>query len=455
MQRRKYHRLGYIGIGVARHEWSPSCPPYQERNELRTHPLCFLLSSYGREQIAREAESEDIEDIILKPVTPSKLYNVIAALFGKTDQKSNVNTLLPTDIEFANILKGTHVLVVEDNDINQQVALGLLQSVGMIATIANNGAEALEKVFSNSYDMVLMDCQMPVMDGYTATEKIREDERFATLPIIAISANTMTGDRDKCLKAGMNDHVAKPIEPADLYTTLIKWKPHTNPDAVSGDGDRNEPKSSAVDALEIPAIKGIDTLNGLRRVGGNTELYLFLLGKLATYYSDVAQDLTALVNSGKTEEATLLAHSLKGSAGNLGAMELYESAQIVESMLLNNQPGLDEAITDISKIVAPLIEAIMSAHLKYAPTEAPHETDASISCTQAIQYLRDALIALKKNQPKPAKEALYQLESYSWDLSARSMLNLANRKLSKYDFLETQIYIEQLLNFLEEDTLGK
>ena len=187
-------------------------------------PTVIMVTAYGREEIRKQAESAEIGIFLVKPVTNSHLFDAITEAFGKRGGRKSRSLKYGVEkiSEIGNI-RGAKVLLAEDNEINQQVATELLEKAGLIVTIANNGKEAIKAVEGSEFDLVLMDVQMPEMDGLEATECIRKDPRFSNLPIVAMTAQAMTGDREKCIAAGMDDYVTKPIDINELFSALVKW----------------------------------------------------------------------------------------------------------------------------------------------------------------------------------------------------------------------------------------
>ena len=229
-------------------------------------------------------------------------------------------------------IRGAHVLLVEDNELNQEVAQALLDGAGLQVDIASDGQQAVDMVQARSYDLVLMDVQMPVMGGLQATRLIRSQAQHATLPIIAMTANAMTSDREECLRAGMNDHVAKPVNPVVLLNTIGQWiRPRPG---VGGDTDetRRLANSAATD-LVMPPLPGIDTDDGLSRMMGRKEAYLNLLRKFAAHCRDAAAQCRSAVDGGDVETAARVAHTLKGLAGQIGAHALQTAASQLEAGL--------------------------------------------------------------------------------------------------------------------------
>ena len=205
---------GMDGLEAARH--------IKADPHLRAVPPIILITGVSDEDLPQEADEVGIAHILMKPVSPSELLDTILVALGRksrAQEREHRPDTLPAD----SALRGARILLVEDNEINQEVAVEILQGAGLHVTIANNGQEGVAAANEGDFDAVLMDCQMPVMDGYEATRALREEARFADLPIIAMTANAMAGDREKCLDAGMNDHVAKPIDLKELFSTLTKW----------------------------------------------------------------------------------------------------------------------------------------------------------------------------------------------------------------------------------------
>jgi two-component system, sensor histidine kinase and response regulator len=179
----------------------------------------------------RQAEENGLDNVLVKPVTSSTLFDTIVAVL-RADQEATGHVQIAPSFEIART-RGTRVLLVEDNEINQEVAIGLLEDAAIHVDLAENGEIAVRMSQQNDYDVVLMDMQMPVMDGIEATREIRSDPRLRNLPIIAMTANAMAADREKCLEAGMNDHIGKPIDPDQLFSVLLRWAERRDVDARS------------------------------------------------------------------------------------------------------------------------------------------------------------------------------------------------------------------------------
>ncbi|MGH6867053.1 MAG: response regulator [Methyloceanibacter sp.] len=321
-------------------------------------PHLVMVTAYGREEVLKQAEDSGIKNVLIKPVTSSILFDTaVAALGADGDGTETVQAGPSFDIDR---MRGARVLLVEDNEINQEVAMGQLQDAEVFVDLAENGEVALRMVRTHDYDAVLMDMQMPVMDGIEATRIIRTDPRFEELPIIAMTANAMASDRDLCLEAGMNDHIAKPIDPDHLFGVLLSWIRRTDSDGriapgrASGQSPRCHERDTDLDIL------GIDARSGLARTGGNRKRYETLLRKFAEQQTGAVEAMQAALSAGDTPTPERVAHSLKGAAGTLGAATLSEAAARAETAIKTGH-GADEAVVALAAVLDPVIEAIRAA----------------------------------------------------------------------------------------------
>ncbi|MBS4098325.1 MAG: response regulator [Sulfuricella sp.] len=267
--------------------------------------------------------------------------------------------------ETAISLRGAHLLLVEDNAVNQELALGILESAGIRADVACNGAEAVEMVRQKNYDAVLMDCQMPVMDGFEAAQKIRADWQFANLPIIAMTANVMAGDREKCFAAGMNDHIAKPLNFGDFFSTLARWvQPHLSqvavanvPRALSLAGE--DTPGGPLPESEVPRLSGVDADEALKCVDGNVAFYRKVLAAFRKDQAEVVARIRDACSAGDRDSAVRLVHTLRGLAGNVGARGLVNLAAELESALRSERDDMAESLLpEVEKILGRLIREI-------------------------------------------------------------------------------------------------
>jgi two-component system, sensor histidine kinase and response regulator len=320
-------------------------------------PHLVMVTAYGREEVMKQAEEIGFENVLIKPVTSSILFDTAVVALGADSGKIESTPAMPSfDIDH---MRGTRILLVEDNEINQEVAIGQLEDAEAFVDLAENGAVALEMIKGNDYDAVLMDMQMPVMDGIEATRVIRANPRHEKLPIIAMTANAMESDRILCLEAGMNDHIAKPIDPDQLFGVLLRWiRPSDGHGAASRDRQAHPTKTEEGETrLSVP---GIDVDAGLRRTGGNRKRYETLLRKFAEQQSGTAVVLVAALGKGDMATAERTAHSLKGAAATLGAKALAEVASQAEAAIKSRKdPG--QVVQKVTRSLDALLADLRAA----------------------------------------------------------------------------------------------
>jgi CheY-like chemotaxis protein len=311
----------------------------KHHKDLGNIPPIILITAYGREEIMQQAEQLGLEGFLLKPVSQSVLFDAIIQAMGHEVRKvSRVDRKKEDRADDLRAIYGARVLLVEDNEINQQVAKEILESAGLNVSLANNGQEGVSAVKENNYDAVLMDIQMPVMNGYEATREIRKDERFKDLPIIAMTAHAMAGDEDKSLQSGMNGHITKPIDPDQMFATLLKWikpseKRTTAQKPVVSAEPSDEDKVISIEEELPESLPRFDLADGLKRLQGNKRLYRKLLLSFAMDYNEVANEIREALEAEDFDRAHSLVHNLKGLAGNLAATELQAAAVSMEKLV--------------------------------------------------------------------------------------------------------------------------
>jgi len=323
--------------------------------ELVTAPVCMMATAYSREELLKQVEEAriSIDGLLIKPVSPSTLCDSIMTVFGKDIGRQLRQQQRHAGYrEAESALRGAYLLLVEDNDMNRELATELLGNAGIRVDVAGNGKEALEKISRTDYDGVLMDCQMPVMDGFEATRKIRAEARFNALPVIAMTANAMAGDREKCIESGMNDHIAKPIDIGQLFATLARWVKPSVPLAETV----GESKTAQVE--DVPRVAGLDTAEALARVGGNAGLLRKMMSMFRESQANAIIEIRNACAAGERKTAERLAHTLKGLAGNIGATELFEASRQLEFAL---QPEQKEIPQDLMARVENLLVSLFSA----------------------------------------------------------------------------------------------
>ncbi len=365
------------------------------------------------------------------------------AVFGHGDEEeiSARSSRKGVDEESFRSIQGARILLVEDNEINQQVARELLENSGFVVDIAADGQQAVEAVEKESYDLVLMDIQMPVMDGYESTREIRKNPQLKDLPILAMSASAMTQDRENALDAGMNDHVAKPIDLNQLFAALLKWiEPGDReiPESIRHQLGSN--KNNMDSGGELPDLPGIDTRTGLTRVGGNRKSYLNLLKKFSQNQSDAVRQIKSALEDGDIERAERLAHTLKGVSGNIGAMDLHGVSRDLETGV--KTAGKNVAANVLEPVEAQLDRVLDSIALLggSAETEA-NSTGKTDSST--IKSLIEELKALLEDDDTDALTVLAELRAMVSGVELTGRLNAVEEALNGYDFDEALEQFQQ------------
>ena len=329
-------------------------------------PHMIMVTAYGREEVLKEATLAGLEDVLIKPVGASTMFDTLVhALGGKIDETKDEDQRESSITQNLEAINGTSILLVEDNDFNQQIACELLTDAGFKVEVAGNGLKAIEMIDLGSYDVVLMDMQMPVMDGTTATRKIREDQRYKDLPIIAMTANVMEADIERCREAGMWDHIGKPIDPDELFGKLLKWvKPHEHGRVrATTEPLKEAEKEEPAKQDDLPVIPGLDTALGLKRVMGKKTFYMDMLRKYIDNQGQAPEQIRQSLDAGDCGTAERLAHTAKGVSGNIGASHLQELAAQVEQAIKNGdgRQAIEDLLASFAEAHARLIAALKEA----------------------------------------------------------------------------------------------
>ena len=328
-------------------------------------PRIIMVTGFAAEAVRVAADAAGASGFLTKPVTLSSLHDMLMQTFVDGGAAR-----LVAAGEAAPNLTGIRVLLVEDNLVNQQVAEELLTRAGATVTIADNGQQAVAAITGAvqppPHDIVLMDMQMPIMDGHEATRLIRSDPRYETLPIIAMTAQAMAEERDQCLAEGMNDHIAKPIDPDLLYRTVLAFAGQRVIPRASGAS--NVPSDPPPAPTGLTGIAGVDTEDGLRRVGGNLRLYRAMLQQYADSQGTSPAELRAALAAGDVKTAERLAHTLKGVSATLGIKAASAAAAVVEDRLRHGGlQGIDYHLATLEQTTEAVIAGIRTA-LAAAPT---------------------------------------------------------------------------------------
>ncbi|GHC85918.1 hypothetical protein GCM10007320_31310 [Pseudorhodoferax aquiterrae] len=383
--------------------------------QLQRQPEFMIVTAYGRDEIVQGAQQAGIEHLVLKPVSASVLLDTMM----RASHGAAMPAVAPAPgagrsgaLDALRGLRGARILLVEDNDLNQQVASELLRDAGFAVDIAANGRMALDMVQARAdrtpaYDLVLMDMQMPVMDGVTATRLLREDPRHAAMPVLAMTANAMQADRDRCLQAGMQDFIAKPIEPDAMWQALARWlQPRAGLGAEAGPPALAAATTAATaPAAGLPVVPGLDTAAGLRRAMGKQALYRQLLEKFAAGQAQAPEAIVQALQDDDPATAERVAHTLKGVAGNIGAHDLHQHAAALEEALRERRPrpAIDATLAAAAASLHALLDALRP-HL--APAAASGAHVAAPAAGPSEQALLQRLARLLEQDDAEAAELL-------------------------------------------------
>jgi two-component system sensor histidine kinase/response regulator len=352
-------------------------------------PYIILVTAYGREEVFHQAEDAGIHDVLIKPVNASMLFDTaIRVLQGQTAEKDSA--MLEVSDVYARIqtIAGARLLLVEDNEINQEVALEMLRQAGFKVDLAEHGEIALKLADVNEYDLVLMDMQMPVMDGLTATVKLRSQPRLANLPVVAMTANALPADRQRCMDVGMNDFIPKPIEPDLLWATLLKWIPERQPATQAKPASKAKSKKVPADASDFNIV-GINAGPALGRMMGNATLYLSSLRKFCTQQAEMPAACRSALAEKDSATAKRLAHTLKGLAASIGAEALSAEAAALEHGITDQLPRAK--LNPLIDAIEVNLNALITAIQQHLPPLATPTIAGKIKAEQAASELEKLL----------------------------------------------------------------
>ena len=376
----------------------------------RPPPSIIMVTAYGPEALTEEIEASGsgahelaIEAVISKPVTPSTLLDaLLRSQNGKARPSAEPVGIFERNRATLAPIRGAHVLLVEDNELNQQVAREFLAKGGLQVTVASNGEQALERLAAIRFDAILMDLHMPVMDGLEAARRIRQLPAYRELPIIAMTAAAMPGDRRASAAAGMNDHIAKPVDPQELAETLLRWiapqAPSARDDSVPAAKDaENEDGCSdtLIEAFEA-ALPGVAVRSSLARMGGNAALYRQLLQSFADRHQRIGAHLAQLCTAGELERLHLEAHNLKGEAGNLGFDGLRRLADQLCEAIGRRPPQTPPSPEQLAAVADECARAVALAGQWQAPSASdPAAKAAAGTAATNFDQLLPLLLRLK------------------------------------------------------------
>ncbi len=411
-------------------------------------PVLVMSTPFHRDEVIRQPENIGIAAFLTKPVTPLVLFICLIDVFGfKNDELKETSDKLKTDLGTLEPIKDARILLVEDNRINQKVAVEILSRAGLKVDVVNDGREAVDTVIATAntaeYDAVLMDLQMPVMDGYEATRTIRKDSRFKDLPIIAMTAEVVSGTRERCLQSGMNDYITKPIDSKKMFATLSVWINTTEVTITPADNAPIEPPEGSADM----DVQGINTQMGLQRAESNLELYQKLLIEFQHDFGQTASDIESALQEDNLKQASQMVHTLKGVVATIGAEKLHVAT-------INLENGIKEqdlkTIAMTKEVFYAEMEQVLQAievwHLSMSGEKTTKNITPGISePSLLVEILTKLEPHVQKQKPDKCESLIEEINSYNWSDSLTGEINLLIDNLNEYRFKEAQQVIRSLM----------
>lgn len=364
----------------------------------------------------------------MKPVNPSNLLDTIVDALGSYIAEDVQQA--STDSPAKHNISGTRILLVEDNITNQEIASTILENEGATVSIANHGLDALDLLDKNTFDVVLMDMQMPVMDGLTATKEIRKRYDEFTLPVLAMTANAMREDVEACLNVGMNAHIAKPIHVPGLLAKISEFaqnlsnkKPEASQPKPALNGHAKKPENNVNSEHTFPEVEGIDLKTGLHRLSGNAEIYFSTLKRFFKSQVNDMEELLDMANEQELEKAKDKLHAIKGASANLSVDFLYQQSSRMEKEIKNGQPISKD---DVKKMMS-FVEMVNS-QIHEAEEKPQNKIAIDSSFHKLIEQLNTALLEADTE----ALTIIEELQKYN--LGDASPLNEMSELLDNFQF---------------------
>jgi two-component system sensor histidine kinase/response regulator len=401
-----------------------------QRGGFKHLPAVIMVTAYGREEALLSVEQQRVtlKSVLTKPVTQSTLLEAIGEALGKGFvAETRAQEKVESSNEAVARLNGARVLLVEDNDMNQELAMDLLGNAGMQIVLAENGQVALDILAQDQrFDGVLMDCQMPVMDGYTATREIRKNAAFRDLPVIAMTANAMSGDREKVLEAGMNDHIAKPLDVGQMFATLARWIAPRDPPGIA------VAVAAAPGGGDFSALPGIDVKAGLTRMMQDANLYRRMLVMFRDGQRNFVEQFAAARLDADPDAAMRAAHTLKGTAGNIGASAVQTAAETLETACHEHatDAAVDVALRRVEQELAPVMAGLEAIHAE----PAGKLRSAGSSDVRLLRPLLAKLRSLLAESDTDAAEVAEELTALTAGTALAADLQKINGLIGAFDF---------------------
>ena len=432
------------GIATARH--------IRDDLAIKAPPQLLMVSASDTQDCLREGTEVGIRGFLRKPVTRSHLFDAIVRMFAR-EKSGPAGEAVAVALENASdrrridgleSLKGARILLVEDNEINQQIAMELLEQTGCVVTTANNGKDALDILLLQQFDAVLMDIQMPIMDGLEAARRARElpVPGIRVMPILAMTAHALESDKVKSLQAGMQEHLTKPIDPRKMYEALAKW---IRSDKASGAGHAQSGGAMPGGSGDMP---GLSVQAALRNLGGNESLYIKLLSRFVANYEHAPRQVSDALEAGDQQLAVRLAHTIKGVAANLGALSLASVAGDLESALAANMEH-SALLTQMREVLRQTVESMRRV------IEVSQEPGATV-VRQSMSAERQAeVIAFLRVAPKSmssdwssVQQGLKEFESLLGHSATASAYAALMQAVDDFDADAAQVQAEKIIALL-------
>ena len=427
-----------------------------DADSLGLSPKVIVIDRFGNHESGVEALHSEADAWICRPVLGPTLYRTMMSVFGMASDEvfdSLRNPRKPAKL--ASILRGARILVVEDNLSNQQVAREILRRMGAHVTIADSGLRALETIEKEVFDAILMDIEMPELDGFETTRIIRSEARFRDLPIIAMTAHAMKEDRDKCIAIGMNDYVSKPLSPEALFSVLSAWAPASESEHEDGDTEELPP------SLEEPMsgtddLPGIDVSSGLDRLAGDERLFHELLIDFGRDFRNTTDDIVNALSAGDYATARRLAHSVKGVSGNLSAMDVYEAAAALEQAIRDaadkDIPRLHERLCEKLAVVFQSVDRLQTEALDDKNTHGSIEESPGSTDAKTINETLERLSLLLREHDIEALDIANSIENGLGRHVPQEAIKKLRTSLNRYDFDGAKIALASIMTALKSDS---